>query len=71
MMTQQRTGRQRTSERANGGGVILVAGFFGAMPRNSSWTPGGITAPFTCADSLFSATVRDENDNIIPVPLST
>jgi hypothetical protein len=71
MMAQQRTGRQRTSERANRRGIILVAGLFGAVPCNSSWPPGGITAAFFIgAYSLFSATVRDKNDNIIPLTLS-
>jgi hypothetical protein len=71
MMTQQRTGRQRTSERANRRGIILVAGLFGAMPCNSSWPPGGITAAFlVSAHAFFSATVRNKNDNIVPLTLS-
>jgi hypothetical protein len=70
MMAQQRTGRQRTSERANRRGIILVAGLFGAMPCNSSWAASGITAAFTSADALFSATVRNKNNNIIPLTLS-
>jgi hypothetical protein len=70
MMAQQRTGRQRTSERANRRGIILVAGLFGAMPCNSCRAPGGITAAFTSAHVFFSATVRNKNDNIVPLTLS-
>jgi hypothetical protein len=71
MVPQQGPGRQRTGERADRRGIILVAALFRAMPRNSSWTASGITAAFFIgAYSFFTGPMGDENDNIIPLSLS-